>query len=230
MNDKPQLVVIARILLPAGRDLLVERFELREGGLDSTRKEVLALAPGAAALVADPTVPVDAELLDTCGTGLRLVANFAVGYDNIDLAACRERGVLVTNTPDVLTEATAELALALTLAAARRMSDAERDLRAGRWTGWDPAAYRGIEITGSTVGVIGMGRIGTRFAALAHGLGAEIVYSGPTRKPEAESELGARHLLVEELLERADIVSLHAPASDETRGMIGRHQLDLIGP
>ena len=230
MNDKPQLVVIARILLPAGRDLLVDRFELREGGLDSTRKEVLALAPGAAALVADPTVPVDAELLDTCGTGLKLVANFAVGYDNIDLAACRERGVLVTNTPDVLTEATAELALALTLAAARRMSDAERDLRAGRWTGWDPAAYRGIEITGSTVGVIGMGRIGTRFAALAHGLGAEIVYSGPTRKPEAESELGARHLLVEELLERADIVSLHAPASDETRGMIGRHQLDLIGP
>ena len=230
MNDKPQLVVIARILLPAGRDLLVDRFELREGGLDSTRKEVLALAPGAAALVADPTVPVDAELLDTCGTGLKLVANFAVGYDNIDLAACRERGVLVTNTPDVLTEATAELALALTLAAARRMSDAERDLRAGRWTGWDPAAYRGIEITGSTVGVIGMGRIGTRFAALAHGLGAEIVYSGPTRKPEAESELGARHLLVEELLERADIVSLHAPASDETRGMIGRRELDLIGP
>lgn len=244
MNDKPQpktgrssaspaerpLVTIARVLLPAGRDLLVERFELREGGLDSTRKEVLALAPGAAALVADPTVPVDAELLDTCGTGLKLVANFAVGYDNIDLAACRERGVLVTNTPDVLTEATAELALALTLAAARRMSDAERDLRAGRWTGWDPAAYRGIEITGSTVGVIGMGRIGTRFAALAHGLGAEIVYSGPSRKPEAESELGARHLLVEELLERADIVSLHAPASDETRGMIGRHQLDLIGP
>jgi glyoxylate reductase len=244
VNDKPQpktgrssaspaerpLVTIARVLLPAGRDLLVERFELREGGLDSTRKEVLALAPGAAALVADPTVPVDAELLDTCGTGLKLVANFAVGYDNIDLAACRERGVLVTNTPDVLTEATAELALALTLAAARRMSDAERDLRAGRWTGWDPAAYRGIEITGSTVGVIGMGRIGTRFAALAHGLGAEIVYSGPSRKPEAESELGARHLLVEELLERADIVSLHAPASDETRSMIGRHQLDLIGP
>ena len=224
------LVTIARVLLPAGRDLLVERFELREGGLDSTRAEVLALAPGAAALVADPTVPVDAELLDTCGTGLKLVANFAVGYDNIDLAACRERGVLVTNTPDVLTEATAELALALTLAAARRMSDAERDLRAGRWTGWDPAAYRGIEITGSTVGVIGMGRIGTRFAALAHGLGAEIVYSGPSRKPEAESELGARHLLVEDLLERADIVSLHAPASDETRGMIGRHQLDLIGP
>ena len=224
------LVTIARRLLPAGRDLLIERFDVREGGLNSTREEVLELAPGAAALVADPTVPVDAELLDACGKGLEIVANFAVGYDNIDLAACRERGVVATNTPDVLTEATAELALALALAAARRMSDAERDLRAGRWTGWDPGAYRGIEIAGSTVGVIGMGRIGARFAALAHGLGAKIVYSGPSRKPEAESELGARHLLVEELLERADIVSLHAPASDDTRGMIRRHQLDLIGP
>jgi glyoxylate reductase len=230
VNDTRQLVVIARTLLPAGRELLAERFELREGGLDSTREEVLALAPGAGALVADPSVPVDAELLDACGPGLRVVANFAVGYDNVDLAACRERDIAVTNTPDVLTEATAELALALTLAAARRMSDAERDLRAGRWRGWDPAAYRGIEIRGSTVGVIGLGRIGARFAALAHGLGAEIVYSGPSRKPDAESELGARHLMIEELLEGADIVSLHAPASDDTRGMIRRHQLDLIGP
>lgn len=224
------LVTIARVLLPAGRDPLVERFELREGGLESTREEVLSLAPGAAALVVDPAIRVDAELLDACGTGLKLVANFAVGYDNVDLDACRERCVLVTNTPDVLTEATAELALALTLAAARRMSDAERDLRAGRWTGWDPAAYRGIEIAGSTVGVIGMGRIGARFAALAHGLGAKIVYSGPSRKPGAEGELGARHLPMEQLLERADIVSLHAPASDDTRGMIRRHQLDLMGP
>jgi glyoxylate reductase len=175
-------------------------------------------------------VPVDAELLDACGEGLELVANFAVGYDNVDLAACRERGVMVTNTPDVLTEATAELALALTLAAARRMSDAERDLRAGRWGGWDPAAYRGIEIWGSTVGVIGMGRIGHRYARLAHGIGAEIVYSGPSPKPEAESELGARHLMVEELLAASDVVSVHAPASDQTRGMIGARQLELIGP
>src|SRR6185312_9897858 len=98
-------------------------------------------------------------------------------YDNVDLAACRERGVVVTNTPDVLTEATAELALALTLAAARRMSDAERDLRAGRWTGWDPAAYRGLELRGATVGVVGLGRIGARYAGLVHALGAEVVYS-----------------------------------------------------
>ncbi len=218
------------MLLSAGRDRLAERFELREGGLEATREQLIGIAPGADALVSDPTVPVDAEVLDVCGPGLKVVANFAVGYDNVDLEACRERGVVVTNTPDVLTEATAELALALTLAAARRMSDAERDLRAGRWRGWDPAVYRGIEIRGATVGVIGMGRIGRRYAELASGLGAEIVYSGPSAKPDAERELGARLLMVEELLDAADIVSLHAPASDDTKGMIRRHQLDLIGP
>ena len=230
MNDQRQVVVIARVLLPAGRDRLSERFELREGGLDATRADVLRLAPGAGALVADPSVPVEAELLDACGPELRVVANFAVGYDNVDLEACRERGVAVTNTPDVLTEATAELALALTLAAARRMSDAERDLRAGRWRGWDPADYRGIEIRGATVGVVGMGRIGYRYAGLARGLGAEIVYAGPSAKPQAEGELGARRLEFEQLLEAADVVSLHAPATPETRGLISVRELELIGP
>lgn len=230
MNDAPKVVVIARVLLSAGREPLGERFELREGGLDCTREELLAMAPGAAALIADPSVPVDAEVLNACGDDLAVVANFAVGYDNIDLAACRERGVLVTNTPDVLTEATAELALALTLAAARRMSDAERDLRAGRWRGWDPAAYLGIEIRGATVGVIGVGRIGGRYASLARGFGAEIVYSGPSAKPEAEEELGATRLELDDLLAASDVVSVHAPASDETRHLIGARELELIGP
>jgi glyoxylate reductase len=222
--------VIARVLLPAGLEPLHERFEVREGGLDAGRAELLALAPGADALVADPTVPVDAEILEACGEGLRVVANFAVGHDNIDLAACDERGVLVTNTPDVLTEATAELALALTLAAARRMSDAERDLRAGRWRGWDPAAYRGLELRGATVGVVGLGRIGRRYAELVLAMGAEIVYTAGSRKPDAEGELGARWLDLAELLDVADVVSVHAPASPETHRMIGARELELIGP
>jgi glyoxylate reductase len=227
--ERPR-VTIARVLLPAGLEPLRERFEVTEGGLDATRERILEIAPGASAFVADPSVPVDRELLDACGDGLRVVANFAVGYDNVDLDACRERGVAVTNTPDVLTEATAELALALTLAAGRRMSDAERDLRAGRWRGWDPAAYRGIEIRGSVVGVVGIGRIGHRYARLAHGLGAEIVYAGPTDKPEAEGEFAARRLELDELLEASDVVSLHAPATPETRGLIGQRELELIGP
>jgi glyoxylate reductase len=230
MSSDRQVVVIARVLLPAGRDRLAKRFELSEGGLHATRRDLLAMAPGASALVPDASVRVDGEVLDAFGESLRVVANFAVGYDNVDLDACRERGVVVTNTPGALTEATAELAMALTFAAARRMSDAERDLREGRWRGWDPAAYRGIEIRGSKVGVVGMGRIGSRYAELAHGLGAEVVYSGPHPKPDAEAELGARRLELGELLEAADVVSLHAPASAETRGLIGARELELIGP
>ena len=230
MKADRQLVVIARVLLPAGRDRLAERYELREGGLDAARDDLLSMVPGASAIVSDSSVPIDAEVLDAAGDRLRVVANFAVGYDNVDLEACRERGVVVTNTPDVLTEATAELAMALTFAAARRMSDAERDLRAGRWRGWDPAAYRGIEIRGSTVGVVGMGRIGARYAALAHGLGANVVYASPSPKPEAESELGARHLDLRELLEVSDIVSIHAPSTPGTSGLIGAAELELIGP
>lgn len=230
MNTNRHVIVIARVLLPAGRDRLAERYELREGGLNATRDDLLAMLAGASALVADPSMPIDGEVLDAAGERLKVVANFAVGYDNLDLEACLERGIVVTNTPDVLTEATAELAMALTFAAARRMTDAERDLRAGRWHGWDPAAYRGIEIRGSTVGVVGMGRIGTRYAQLAHGLGAQIAYASNSPKPDAERELGARRLELRELLEAADVVSLHAPATTETRGMIGAAELELIGP
>ncbi len=230
MNAELQRVVIARVLLPAGLDRLRERYEVSVGGVEATRGDLLERVPGAAAVVADPSVRIDGELLDAAGDGLRVVANFAVGYDNVDLDACRDRGVIVTNTPDVLTEATAELAMALTFAAARRMSDAERDLRAGRWGGWDPAAYRGIEIRGSTVGVVGMGRIGFRYALLAHGLGAEVVYASRSPKPDAESELGARRLELRELLEASDVVSIHAPSTPETRGLIGAAELELIGP
>lgn len=229
-EDSQPIVVIARSLLRAGAEPLRERFDVREGGLNATRGDLLELVPGAAALVTDPTVPVDDELLDAAGPQLKVVANFAVGYDNVDLPTCRARGLIVTNTPEVLTEATAELALALTLAAARHLSEAERDLRTGRWKGWDPAAYRGIELRSATVGVVGLGRIGGRYAELVHALGAEVVYSGSTDKPESEQKIGARRLQLDELLETADVVSLHAPAVSTTHHMIDARRLDLIGP
>ena len=224
------LVVIARVLLDAGLAPLDERFEVRSGGLDSTPEDVRDLAGGAAALVADASVRVDAELLDAAGPELRVVANFAVGVDNVDLDACRARGVIVTNTPDVLTNATAELALALTLAAARFLSDAERDLRAGRWRGWDPAAYRGLELSGATVGVVGLGRIGRRYAELLRGFDVELLYWSRSPKPDAERELGARRAELPELLAGADVVSLHAPATPETAGLIDAEALERIGP
>jgi glyoxylate reductase len=224
------VVLICRRLLPAGRDRLAARCELREGGLDATSEELRELASGIDAIVADPSVPVDDRLLDAAGERLRVVANFAVGYDNVDLEACRRRGIAVTNTPGVLTNATAELALALTLAAARRTGEAERELRAGRWSGWDPGALLGLELSGATFGVVGMGRIGRRYAELVRGFDGAIIYASRSPRPDAERELGARRMALGELLHAADVVSLHVPATADTTGLIGAAELDAMRP
>lgn len=230
MPDPAPSVLIARRLLPAGRDRLAAECELREGGLDVTPERLRELAPGVAAIVADPAVTVDDGLLDAAGDGLRVVANFAVGYDGIDLEACRSRGVAVTNTPDVLTNATAELALALTLAAARRTTEAEADLRAGRWTGWDPGAHLGLELGGARFTIVGLGRIGRRYAELVRPLAAEILYVARRTAQAAESALGARRTGLADALRRADVVSLHAPATPETRHLIGATELAAMRP
>jgi glyoxylate reductase len=222
--------LICRRLLPAGRDRLEDRCEIREGGLDATPDDLIGLAPGIAAIVADPTVPVGEDLLDASGEGLRVVANYAVGHDNIDLEACRGRGIAVTNTPGVLTNATAELALALTLAAARRMSEAEADLRAGRWRGWDPGDRLGLELSDATFGVVGLGRIGRRYAELVAPLAREILYASRSPKPDAERDLGAERASLQDLLTRSDVVSLHVPAEPETEHLIGPAELEAMRP
>ena len=225
-GDSHIRVLICRVLLDAGRDLLVaEGYELREGGLDATPERLAELAAGCAAIIPDPTVPVEAPLLDAAGAGLKVVANFAVGYDNVDLDACRERGVVVTNTPGVLTNATAELALGLTVAAARRATEAATTLREGRWTGWDPGAMLGLELSGRTFGIVGLGRIGRRYAELVRPLAGEILYTARSAKGDTEAELGVRQVELGELLERADVVSLHAPGGEETKHMIGGPEL-----
>ncbi len=224
------VVLIARVLLPAGRELLEAEAELREGGLDSTPEGLLELAPGVNAIVADPTVRVDGDLLDAAGDGLRVVANFAVGTDNVDFDACGARGIPVTNTPDVLTNATAELALALTLAAARGTTAAEGDLREGRWTGWDPGAYLGLELSDATFAVVGAGRIGRRYAELVRPLAGHLLYVARSSKPELEEGLGAERAELTEALARADVVSLHVPASEETHRLIGAPELAAMLP
>ena len=230
MQNKSGKAVVARVLLPAGLELLEQRFEVSQGGLDVTREQLEEMVPGAIALVPDPSVPVDGELLDLCGEQLEVVSNFAVGYDNVDLEACSDRGIVVTNTPGVLTEATAELALMLTLSAGRLAGDAERDLRSGLWTGWNPGAYLGLELRGATVGVVGLGRIGLRYAEMVSALGAEVLYTASSRKVEAEKQFGFGWTDLEDLLRRSQVVSIHAPGGEGTRGMIGRRELELIGP
>jgi glyoxylate reductase len=230
LQNKSGKAVVARVLLPAGLELLEQRFEVSQGGLDVTREQLEEMVPGAIALVPDPSVPVDGELLDLCGEQLEVVSNFAVGYDNVDLEACSDRGIVVTNTPGVLTEATAELALMLTLSAGRLAGDAERDLRSGLWTGWNPGAYLGLELRGATVGVVGLGRIGLRYAEMVSALGAEVLYTASSRKVEAEKQFGFGWTDLEDLLRRSQVVSIHAPGGEGTRGMIGRRELELIGP
>ena len=221
MSEPRPICLIARRIPAAGGDRIAERCEVREGGPAATPDLLRELAPGAAAIVTDPTVAVGPELLDAAGPGLRLVANFAVGYDNIDLDACRERGVIATNTPDVLTDATAELALALTLAAARGLPAAERRLRDGEWKGFDTTGDLGTGLSGATFGIVGMGRIGRRYAELVRPLAGSILYTARNPKPEAEAALGAELADLAQLLSGADVVSVHAAATPETTGMIG---------
>ncbi|MGA7397507.1 MAG: D-glycerate dehydrogenase [Solirubrobacterales bacterium] len=227
MNDTKR-VAIARLLLPAGRELLDAEFDVVDGGLASTREEVLALVEGAHAIVADPSVPVDAELLDAAGEQLEIVANFAVGFDNIDLDACHSRGVIPTNTPDVLTNATAELAVGLTIAAARNTSDAERRMRAGEWTGWDPSDFLGFDLSGAVIGVVGMGRIGQRYAELMQGFGGEFLYTSREPKELVEVKLGARKVELDQLLTQSDVVSLHLPATPENHHIINEDSLKAM--
>ncbi len=224
-------VLIARTIPAAGRDRIAAAADrLREGGLDATPERIRELAAGATAIVPDPTVAVDAELLDAAGPGLRLVANFGVGFDNIDLDACRAREVFATNTPGVLTDATAELALALTLAAARGTGAAEARLRTGRWTGFDPGGDLGSGLSGATFGILGMGRIGRRYAELIRPLAGAILYTSRRAAAAAEDELGAERVELDQLLERSDVVSLHLAAGPETARMINRAALAQMKP
>jgi glyoxylate reductase len=223
-------VTVAKTLLPAGMNVLEGEFEVTEGGPDCDREHLLEMVAGSAALIADPTVVVDGEVLDAAGSELKVVANYAVGYDNIDLGACASRGVIVTNTPDVLTDATAELAVGLTFAAARRIPEFEGELRAGRWIGWDPGGYRGIELTGCTIGVLGMGRIGRRYAEIMSGVAGQILFWSRSALPAVEQELGVRQVGLHDLLAESDVVSIHVAASPENEGMIGSGEIAAMKP
>ncbi|MGG4443142.1 2-hydroxyacid dehydrogenase [Brevibacillus fortis] len=173
------------------------------------------------------TERVDEEFLASTKR-LRIVANMAVGYDNIDLEACRRHEVIVTNTPDVLTESTADLAFALLMATGRRLTEANRYLLQGEWTSWSPNLMAGQNVYGSTLGIIGMGRIGEAVARRAKGFGMRILYHNRNRKPQAEQETGARYADLAELLQESDYVVLLTPLTEDTRMLMGEKQFSLM--
>jgi glyoxylate reductase len=189
-----------------------------------------ACAPRVDALVAMLTDRIDAALLARAPR-LRIVANVAVGVDNVDLEACRARGVMVTSTPGVLSEATADLAFGLLVDAARRISEGDRMIRAGTWTGWSPTLLVGRPVHGAALGIVGMGRIGQAMARRARGFGMRVSYTQRTPlAPELERALGVHRLDLDALFASSDFVSLHCPLSDSTRGLVSRERLARMKP
>jgi glyoxylate reductase len=195
------------------------------------RPQLLELVAEAGAILTLLHDRVDGELLDAAGPGLRCVANVAVGYDNVDLAAAASRGVAVTNTPGVLDDATADLTIALILAASRRLGEGERLIRSGRPWAWSMGFMLGGDLRGKRLGIVGLGGIGSRVARRARAFGMRIAYTQRSAAdPDLVAELEAERLGLEELLEGSDVVSLHCPLSEQTRHLLSAERLALIGP
>lgn len=191
-----------------------------------------ALAAKLAASEAALTMVVDhlsAEMF-AGAPNLRIVANMAVGYDNLNPAEAAKHGVAVTNTPGVLAETTADMAWALLMAGARHVVASDRDTRAGGWTTWSPSAFLGQDVFGATLGIVGLGEIGAAMARRARGFSMRILHASRTRKPELEAELGLSFVPLDDLLREADFVSLHTPLTSETRRFIGARELALMKP
>jgi glyoxylate reductase len=199
--------------------------------LPPPRDQLLAAVEGCAGILTLLTDRVDDELLDRAGPQLKVVSNFAVGFDNIDVAACTRRGIPVGNTPGVLTETTADLAFALLMAAARRLVEGDRYVRDGHWKTWGPMLLMGPDVHGATLGIVGFGRIGQAMARRAKGFGMRIVYHDLQRVPKpVEAEFDATFMTLEGLLAESDFVSLHTVLSPETKGLINAERLGWMKP
>ncbi len=225
------VVFVTRPLPAPGIDLLVELgFEVRANDEDRPlqRAELIAGVEGADALLCMLSDRIDEEVLDAAPL-LRVVSNYAVGFDNIDVAAARQRGIEVTTTPGVLTDATADLAWALLLSAARNLGAGERLVRAGEWTGWAPTQLLGEPLRHQTLGIVGMGAIGQAVARRAQGFGMNVVYFNRKQvSPEIETSLGAEFVSLDDLLRRSDFISLHAPLNDQSRHMFDARAFRLM--
>ncbi|MCO4793740.1 MAG: D-glycerate dehydrogenase [Bacteriovoracaceae bacterium] len=186
----------------------------------SELKELCKEADGIISMLSDQ---INKELIDSC-SNLKAISNYAVGYNNIDTEYCKEKSIRVGNTPDVLTEATAELALALTLASTRNLVNAHNDTRKGSWKTWEPMGYLGPALKGKTLGIFGMGRIGFSYARkMKLAFDMNIIYTARNKKVEYEKEINAQKVSLEELSKTSDILSIHSPLTDETRGVFNEN-------
>jgi lactate dehydrogenase-like 2-hydroxyacid dehydrogenase len=232
-DDRRPRVFVARVIPEEG--LAVVRAgcdaDVWPDELPPPRDELLRRVAGCDGILTLLTDRVDDELLDAAGPGLRVVSNYAVGFDNIDVAACARRGIPVGNTPGVLTETTADLAWALLMAAARRVPEGDRYVRHGRWKTWGPLLLLGPDVHGATIGIVGFGRIGQALARRAAGFGMTILYHDVARLPdEVTGPLRATFVTLDELLARSDFISLHVNLTSETRHLINARTLAAMKP
>ncbi|MDR6225239.1 2-hydroxyacid dehydrogenase [Desmospora profundinema] len=223
-------VLVTREIPDEGLQLLQKHCDVSVGarnrGMD--RDELLSRAPDYDGILSMLTDAMDAPLMERCPS-LKVISNYAVGVDNVDLKEAQRRGIAVTHTPDVLTDATADLAWALLMDIARRVTEGDRLNRAGGWKTWSPFFHLGREVTGATLGIVGMGRIGQAVAKRARGFDMRLLYHSRSPLPaEREQEWGAERLPLEDLLQEADFVSLHAPYTPKTHHLIGKRELQLM--
>jgi len=225
------MVFISTNIPDAGIDMLLGKanFEVWRDVPPPRRKYFLQKVANADGVIAIPgaTTCMDKEAIDV-GKKLKIISSYSVGYDHIDVEYATSRGIMVTNTPGVLTDATADMAFGLLLMAARRMSEGERLMRSGKWRYWGPRMLLGQQVSGSSLGIVGLGRIGTAMARRAKGFGMDLYYTGSSRKEDLEKELGIKYLPFHELLKTCDFISLHCPLNSETEGLIGEAELKMM--
>ncbi len=222
-------VLVTRSIPENGLEKLREKHdvEVNDESRFMKKEEMIEKVQGKDALLCLLTDEIDQDIIEA-GEELKVISNYAVGYDNIDVDAATERGIAVTNTPGVLTDATADLAWALMMATARNLAKGDRFVRQDKFEGWDPTLMLGHEIYDKTLGIIGMGNIGSAVARRSVGFDMDVIYHSRSRNEEVEDELGAEKVDFETLLKESDIVSLHVPLTDETEGMIGWKEFKLM--
>ncbi|MBS3816340.1 MAG: D-glycerate dehydrogenase [Candidatus Thermoplasmatota archaeon] len=222
-------VFVSREIPEPGLKKLRKRYEVQvsKKPRNLTKEELVENVAGKDALLCLLTDTIDRDVIKA-GDELKVISNYAVGYDNIDVKAATERNIAVTNTPGVLTEATAELAVSLMLSAARNVVEGDKFVREDRFEGWDPTLMLGHELHEKTLGIIGMGNIGRKVAQICKGFEMDILYHSRTRKEKVEEKIGAEYTDIESLLSKADFVSLHVPLTDETEKMIGPKELEMM--
>ncbi len=229
MSEKP-VVLVGRKLPPAVEARLARDYQARLNESDRlySSEELLALAEGADAILPCHTERFPPEVLGRLPESVRIIANMSVGVDHVDLGAAAGHGIVVTNTPDVLSDATAEIAMLLMLGAARRASEGERLIRAGQWRDWSPAFMVGTQVTGKRFGVIGMGRVGQVTARRARGFDMAVHYHNRRRLDPAAEAGAVFHETVEDLIAASDVLSLHCPNTPETEGLLNAERLALL--